>query len=255
MIEAVKPGGVVLDLQVIRPNPTVEINGRAHFEINGDPLFVKADAATAAIDQLVLAGRLLEQATDDHDVRQHYENGTELIADFTDKSRTLPKSAITYLRETTQPCAIRADSGNYASHTPAITPREHHPDPTTVPPREAGSGRNTTTATSAKHSYSILQLLSLPSGRHRAQDEPSPVPTAATASERPCKPTPASTYTYARAATRRCAQRPETAASSAPTPTNAAHQNSKQARWFEPLVARLPLRAIGPDSRQSGTPM
>jgi hypothetical protein len=162
MIEAVKPGGVVLDLQVIRPNPTVEINGRAHFEINGDPLFVKADAATAAIDQLVLAGRLLEQATDDHDVRQHNENGTELIADFTDKSRTLPKSAITYLRETTQPCAIRADSGNYASHTPAITPREHHPDPTTVPPREAGSGRNTTTATSAKHSYSILQLLSLP---------------------------------------------------------------------------------------------
>jgi hypothetical protein len=33
MVEAVKPGGLVLDLQVIRPNPVVEVKGRHICEI------------------------------------------------------------------------------------------------------------------------------------------------------------------------------------------------------------------------------
>jgi hypothetical protein len=107
MVEAVDAGGVVLDLQVIRPNPIVEIGGRAFCEINGDPLFLKADAATAAVDDLVRAEWLLEEATDDHDVRKHYENGAELVDDFADKTRTLPAWAVTDLRETAQPCVIR----------------------------------------------------------------------------------------------------------------------------------------------------
>ena len=53
MVEAVKPGGLVLDLQVIRPNPTVEVDGQAVCEIDGEPLFRAADAATEAIDALV----------------------------------------------------------------------------------------------------------------------------------------------------------------------------------------------------------
>ena len=72
MVEAVKPGGLVLDLQVIRPNPTVETDGQVLCEIDGEPLFRMADAATAAVDALVHAGRLVEQAIDDHDVREHY---------------------------------------------------------------------------------------------------------------------------------------------------------------------------------------
>jgi hypothetical protein len=50
MIEAVAPGGLVLDLQVIRPNPQVELDGRVVAEIDGEPLFQWADAATAAVD-------------------------------------------------------------------------------------------------------------------------------------------------------------------------------------------------------------
>ena len=70
MVEAVKPGGLVLDLQVIRPNPIVEVDGEVVGEIDGEPLFRMADAATAAVDTLVAQRTLVEQATDDHDVRR-----------------------------------------------------------------------------------------------------------------------------------------------------------------------------------------
>jgi hypothetical protein len=107
MVEAVKPGGLVLDLQVIRPNPTVEVDGRVVCEIDGEPLFRTADAATAAIDALVLDGRLIEQAVDDHDVRQHYANGAELVEDFADKQRQLPDNAVPRLLALAQPCVVR----------------------------------------------------------------------------------------------------------------------------------------------------
>ena len=53
MVDAVRPGGIVLDLQVIRPNPRVEVDGQLICEIDGEPLFTQADAATAAVDALV----------------------------------------------------------------------------------------------------------------------------------------------------------------------------------------------------------
>jgi hypothetical protein len=107
MVDAVEPGGVVFDLQVIRPNPTVEADGLALCEIDGQSLFDKADAATAAIDALVRTGRLLEQAVDDHDVRNHYDNGAELVDDFADRKRRLPDDALPGLRELGRPCTVR----------------------------------------------------------------------------------------------------------------------------------------------------
>lgn len=107
MVEAVKPGGLVLDLQVIRPNPTAEVDGQVICEIDGEPLFRTADAATEAIEALINAGRLVEQAVDDHDVRKHYANGAELVADFADKKRRLPDHAVPRLLAVAQPCAVR----------------------------------------------------------------------------------------------------------------------------------------------------
>jgi hypothetical protein len=43
MIGAVKPGGLILDLHVIRPDPMVELHGRMVAEIDGEPLFAWAD--------------------------------------------------------------------------------------------------------------------------------------------------------------------------------------------------------------------
>ena len=107
MVDAVRPGGLVLDLQVIRPNPTIEVDGQVVGEIDGESLFRSADAATAAIDALVDTGRLVERAIDDHDVRKHYANGLELIDDFAGKQRRLPDRAMPHLRALAQPCVVR----------------------------------------------------------------------------------------------------------------------------------------------------
>jgi hypothetical protein len=107
MISAVRPGGVILDLQVIRPSPRVELGSELICEIDGRPLFAKADAATAAIDAAIAAGRLIDGAVDDHDVRSHYANGLDLVDDFGDKTRELPAHAIPRLKTITRPIVIR----------------------------------------------------------------------------------------------------------------------------------------------------
>ena len=107
MVVAVKADGVVLDLQVIRPNPVVETGGRVVCEIDGEPLLRIADAAVAAIDASVRAGILAEEAVDDHEVREHYSSGLELIDDFAGKVRKLPDEALPSLRALLDPCAVR----------------------------------------------------------------------------------------------------------------------------------------------------
>jgi hypothetical protein len=107
MVNAVKPGGLVLDLQVIRPNPRVEVDGRVVCEIEGQPLFHLADAAVAAVDAAIVGGRLLEDAVDDHDVRKHYRTGADLVADFANKERKLPADAVPTVRALVHPCIVR----------------------------------------------------------------------------------------------------------------------------------------------------
>lgn len=107
MVAVVKPGGQVLDLQVIRPNPVVEVDGRVVCEIDGEPLFISADAATAAVDDLVRSGGLLEEAIDDHDVREHYDDGADLVAAYATKRRKLPRDELPALRVLARPCAVR----------------------------------------------------------------------------------------------------------------------------------------------------
>ncbi len=107
MVEAVKQGGLVFDLQVIRPNAVVEADGRVLCEIDGEPVFRGADAAVAAIDTLGADGWLVEQAVDDHDVLKHYTSGADLIADFAGKQRRLPEHALPSLSSLGRPCAVR----------------------------------------------------------------------------------------------------------------------------------------------------
>jgi hypothetical protein len=97
MMVAVNPGGLVLDLQVIRPDPVVEAGEERICEIWGEPLFRKADAATAAVEAAIGAGRLLEEAMDDHDVRTHYPGGAALVGDFAGKKRRIPSEAVSQL--------------------------------------------------------------------------------------------------------------------------------------------------------------
>jgi hypothetical protein len=107
MVEAVRPGGLVLDLQVIRPNPVVEAGGVALCDIDGEPLFRKADAAAAAVDSFIAAGLLREEAADDHDVRKHYPSGAAVVDWYLDDARRIQDEAIPRLLRVTSPCAVR----------------------------------------------------------------------------------------------------------------------------------------------------
>ena len=107
MVEAVISGGAVLDLQVIRPNPVVESGSRVLCEVDGESLLRKADAAARAVDSLVSAGRLVEEAVDDDDVRKHYRTGSDLVEDFAGKERRLPDEAVAGLNTLIRPCVVR----------------------------------------------------------------------------------------------------------------------------------------------------
>ena len=105
--DVLTPGGLILDLQVIRPNPVVEVDGEDVCEIDGGPLFATADPATAAVDRMIQDGLLVEEAVDDHDVRKHYASGAELVDDFEDSRRDLPAEWVPRLVEHGGPCAVR----------------------------------------------------------------------------------------------------------------------------------------------------
>jgi hypothetical protein len=105
--EALVPGGIMLDLQVIRPHPRVEVNGRLLCEADGTALFESADAARDAVDLLIEEGLLEEEAVDDHDVLQHYETGAELVQDWEPKQRQLPPDAIERLLKIESETAVR----------------------------------------------------------------------------------------------------------------------------------------------------
>jgi hypothetical protein len=107
MVDAVRPGGLVLDLQVIRPDPVIEADGRQIGAVDGSPLFAMADAATAAVDELVARGELVEEAVDDHDVRKHYPSGAALAEDFAGKQRQILPASLPALLVAEGPCALR----------------------------------------------------------------------------------------------------------------------------------------------------
>ena len=107
MVEAARQGGLILDLQVIRPDPLIELDGRAIAPIDGAPLFEWADAAVAAIDARIAAGDLTEEAVDDHDVRKHYTDGAELVDDVAQSKRRLPEESVPRLRAIRRPLVVR----------------------------------------------------------------------------------------------------------------------------------------------------
>jgi hypothetical protein len=107
MVDAVKTDGLVLDLQVIKPNPRVEAGGRFICELDGEPLFSKADAAAAAVDAAVATGRLIEEAVDDHDVLKHYANGADLVDDWKRSERRPIGRTSSELREIRRHCVTR----------------------------------------------------------------------------------------------------------------------------------------------------
>ena len=107
MLDSAKTGGLVLDLQVIRPNPRIEVCGRFICELDGEPLFAKADAAAAAVDAAIAAGQVIEEAVDDHDVLKHYADGADLVDDWKRSERQPLGKTMTELWDIARSCRTR----------------------------------------------------------------------------------------------------------------------------------------------------
>ena len=107
LVDAVRPGGDVLDLQVVRPDAAVEHDGDVICAVEGEALLSKADAARAAIDALVQRDELIDVAVDDHDVFKHYASGADLVTDFADSIRSLPADLVPALEALAAPVVVR----------------------------------------------------------------------------------------------------------------------------------------------------
>jgi hypothetical protein len=105
--EAVVQDGILLDLQVIRPHPRIESEGRLVYVADGSPLFKGVGAARAAVDLLIAEGLLVEDAVDDHDVHNHYDSGADLLAGCPPKRAKPGTEAAAFLRAITVECIVR----------------------------------------------------------------------------------------------------------------------------------------------------
>ena len=105
--EALTPSGLILDLQVVPPQPVVEVDGADVCEVEGDSLLDAAGAATAIVDGLVERGVLHEEGRHDHVVRRHFSSGADLVAHFETRTRSLPAEAVPMLAKVDRPCAVR----------------------------------------------------------------------------------------------------------------------------------------------------
>lgn len=106
-VDRLRPGGILLDLQVVPPLPVVEAGGRPVCAIEGQSLLDDAEAAARAVDGLVATGRLREDGRHDHSVLLHYRDGAELVDDFAGRKRSVPAASVAELRQLAEPCVVR----------------------------------------------------------------------------------------------------------------------------------------------------
>jgi hypothetical protein len=66
-----------------------------------------ADAATAAIDARIVAGELIEEAFEDHDVRKHYPSGADLVDDVAGSKRRLQEADVPRVSAIGAPVLVR----------------------------------------------------------------------------------------------------------------------------------------------------
>jgi SAM-dependent methyltransferase len=104
---ALAPSGAILDLQVVPPEPAVEVDGRIVCRLQGGTLLADAAAAAAAIDEEIAHGLLREEAVEDHDVLRHFPTGAALVEHFRTRPRSVPASCAPLLEASAGPHIVR----------------------------------------------------------------------------------------------------------------------------------------------------
>src|SRR5688500_9453732 len=91
---ALAPNGAILDLQVVPPEPAVEVDGGIVCRLEGGTLLADAAAAAAVIDEEIARGLLREEGVDDHDVLRHFPTGAALVQHYRTRPRSVPASFV-----------------------------------------------------------------------------------------------------------------------------------------------------------------
>jgi SAM-dependent methyltransferase len=104
---ALVPGGAILDLQVIAPEPAVEVNGKVLCRLEGGTLLEDAAAAAAAVDREIVRGLLHQEAVDDHHVLRHFPTGASLVEHFRPRPRSVPTGFVPLLEASARPHIVR----------------------------------------------------------------------------------------------------------------------------------------------------
>jgi hypothetical protein len=110
LCEALVPGGIVLDLQAIRPSGRVEVDGNPIGRIDDDVFFARARQAVAGLDALIDEGLLARGREMRFETLVRYDAGAELVKAITDSSeRRLPDELAARLADA-GPCVVRETS-------------------------------------------------------------------------------------------------------------------------------------------------
>ncbi len=105
--DALVPGGLVLDLQVIPPAAVVEAGGAVVCTLEDETLLRRAASAAAIVDRFVTNGLLHEEAVDDHTVARHFPDGAALARHVETGDRLIPARALQTVEAIAGPCLIR----------------------------------------------------------------------------------------------------------------------------------------------------
>lgn len=113
VLAAVVPGGIVLDLQTVRPPPWVEAEGRVLCELDATGFFRRADANELVLARAIRDGHLTLEAEDLHLVLKRWSSGAALVDGEEGRSCRVPdamKPVIRFIREECvifEPCRVR----------------------------------------------------------------------------------------------------------------------------------------------------
>jgi len=107
VLDALVPGGTLLDLQTMRPPPSVEAQGRVVCELETASFFVQADANDLVLMDAVQKGVLALEAEESLEVLQRWSSGAELVADLESRRRKVPAAMRPIVEAIDAECIVR----------------------------------------------------------------------------------------------------------------------------------------------------
>lgn len=112
LLEALVPGGVVVDLLAVPPNEQVEVDGEVVGELDGSRFFPRGLAAAAGLDQLVEEGLLVPAGEEQRfTILIRYPSGPESVEDVAKRTYTrMPPGLARRLERISGPVAVRESS-------------------------------------------------------------------------------------------------------------------------------------------------